>query len=623
MAEEEEVNTLENKIFETSELIEEFVNEYVEKDGIDPLQNTLINFDGSEINKIIDTIKEDPNKKIIYELSSRRVLANFLGLGTSENDYNLKQIGTLLDFSFYIRKIGESLYDMPYELIKGVLKEGLVDWLLKFWSYFDLRIEEIKRTKDNETLVCLRHPGSSLLITINLRINQLYGNHEPSRDILKAKLLGFTSKIFPAFDKSLINKNFEFNQAHLNTVQYQKVYKNHAFNAFWELQRAFANPSGILVSDRTMSEFMSNASLVYKKIYDAEERANDGPLFVVGKKNYPTNTDKNDYNNSIENYTKAHLTEAKRQELQDFYSNRDYNMSFLVNEKKFNEQIRNDQTFRKTFLIQLIIVLGFFSNLDDARVLDDARASFNLRKAARVATPYLYDIRNLRREANNIFNALDKREFFGNQMLISSEFTFFQAKLKQFRNVETIYNEVQLDDELYDKLKQEGAFKKRFWALYGNAQISSHWKIPTGLSLLEKDTSKNTREEKDKNLEILRETIKSTEDQDLKDVVSWKALRLSRQNHLFDFKHVNGSIGLEGLYDHSLKEADDIKRKEETEKLEKEEEEELAAYAKKVQDEKAELERKRKASEDEFAEQSKRAKLDSANGSKDAEDLDY
>lgn len=613
--------TLEDQIYEVSELIENYINDFVEREvDIDSINNGLIDFAKFKNNDIIDAIKLEESKELILELSLSRVISNFLSLKTSENDQNLKQIATLIDFGFYLKQNGDGQYDLPLVLTIIIFREAPVDWLLKFWSYFDLRVENIKSTKDDQVLQGTRYPGSSVIMSLNLRINQFENNNEPAREVLKSKMLTFTSRIFPFADRFLINKKFDINSERTNEIRYKRAVRNSNFNAFWRLQTVFNAPLSAFEIPRKIDDVFSDMDSVLRLISDIEskQRPHTSSYHKRGFKEPSAD-------NSFENYTRLNLSNAKKEELKEFYSNKEFSPSFLINEQKFNEQIRQDENLKKVILLQMYILCSFLISLvSDTDVMTNPKfAVHKFRRFAKAVQPRISTLLQFKKELQFLFQSIEKRIFFTNQQITISEFTFLKLKLDNFKDYEKIYEEFKADDEILGKLKKLGEFKNRFWAQYGTPQITKHWKIPTGLELLEKDAYNGTPDQIDEEIKALRNSIENTDDENVKNLNSWKALRLARKNHLFKFKHVNEATGPEGLFDPSLKVEYDKKKQEEDAKREKEEEEKKQEELKKQEEERLELERKRKASEEEFAVQSKRAKLESANGTKDSEDLDY
>lgn len=620
MATEEESIVLEDQIYEVSELIENYINDFVEREvDVDPINTGLIDFTKFNGNTITEAIKLEDSKELILELSLSRVISNFLSLKTSENGQNLKQIATLLDFAFYLKQNGDGQYDLPLVLVIIIIREAPVDWLLNFWGYFDLRIENIKSTKDNQVLQGTRYPGSSVIMSLNLRINQFENNNEPQREVLKSKMLTLTSRIFPFADRFLINKKFDINTERANEIRYKRAVRNPSFNAFWRLQNVFNNPLTAFDIPRKIDDVFADMDSVLRLISDIESKIR--PHTPLNKRGFKEPS----FDNSIENYTRLNLSSAKKDELKEFYSNKEFSPSFLINEQKFNEQIKQDENLRKVALLQMFILCSFLISLvTDTNVMTDPKfAVHKFRRFAKSLQPRISALLQFKKELQFLFQSIDKRIFFCNQQLAISELTFLKLKLDNFKDYEKIYEEIKADDDILGKLNKLGEFKNRFWAQYGTPQITKHWKIPTGLELLEKDAYNGTSEQIDEVIESLRNSIKNTDDKAVKNLNSWKALRLARKNHLFKFKHVNEATGPEGLFDPSLKVEFDKKKQEEDARREKEEEEKRQEELKRQEEEKLELERKRKASEDEFAVQSKRAKLESANGSKDSEDLDY
>lgn len=624
-----QLQSLEEHIYEVSELIEDYVNDFVEKkEWFDPINNPITEFSEFKENNIVGAIKEEKN--LVLELSSSRVLANFIDLKTSENDYNLRQTAALIDFSFYLRKEKESRFDLPHLLIAAIIRETSVDWLLKFWSFLDLRADLIKYGKDDELLQAHRFPGTTLIIALNLRLKQLEYNNETNRDFLKANILTLSSKIFPITDKYLMNKRFDFNQDIANKYILRNISQRRslAYNAFWRLQPALANPIEELTSERAISDFMDNISKVYQTIYDIEA-SQHGPL--QGAQSQPK--DRTD-DNTLETYNRANLIESKRDELRDFYSHKEFNPSFFINERRFKEQLEKDEFLRRTVLSQLFIFSCWVTNLSDSpEVQSNPKiANHKLKRFSRMIK--VAHFLGLKKDIQYIFQSLDKKIFFVHQQLSLAEAKVLHLKLTQYKDFTRVYESLKVDDELYTKYDKIKGFRGRNFHEYGTPQISRHWKTATGLDLLAKDISKGTPDQMDQELERLRDSVKNSEDEDVKNLNSWKALRLARKNHLFKFKQINESTGLEGLFDPSLKEEYDKKKQVEDAKHQKEEEERQAKLKieeeerkqedlKRQEEEREELDKKRKASEEEFAEQSKRAKLESANGVKDAEDLDY
>jgi len=604
--------TLEEQIHEVSELIETFVEGIIEKNkDFDPINNDVINFDIFKHHNINNGIKTESLKNLIVELSLSRVLSNFIDLKTSENDYNLKQIATLIDVSFYLKKNGDSHYDLPYELIKCVIKETSVDWLLKFWNYFNMRIELIKNTKDDEVLQTTKHPGADFIITLNIMLKRYEYNNEPKREELKSNILILTSKLFPISDKHLINKSFNFNNERINEIKFNCKQIRSNFKKFWNLQYFFIDPIKKLDNDSKFQMFLREVDDVYQMIYEIENKEN-GPL-----NGGPSSKEKfrdAGSDNTLKNYIKSNLTKSKIEEIKNFYFKKEFNPSFYINETKFDEQITKDQTLRRVVLFQLyFFTCSMISLVNDTDIINNKKYENKpIYGFVKIIQRKEKQLNQLKRDIQFIFQSLDKRIFFANQQMASSEITFLQLKIQQFKEFgENIYQECKVDDDKdYDELisifNKYGEFKKKFWAQYGTPAITKHWKIPTGLKLLVKDNGEGTSFERiNQELGKLRNEIKNSTDMDVNNLNSWKALRLARKIHLFKFKHVNESTGVEGLFDPSLKEEDDKKRQiEELGRIEME--------TKRKEEEILELERKRKMSEDAFVQESKRAKLESS-----------
>lgn len=625
---EEGSGSLEDQIYEVSDLIENYVNDFVEgENDFDLINDQITDFSKFNDNKIIDSIKTE--KDTILELSTSRVLANFIDLKTSENDQNLKQIATLVDLTFYFKENNQSRFNLPLLLICLIIKESSVVWLLKFWNFFELRVDLIKGVKDGEVLQANKFPGTNFMVALNLKLKQLENSNEPNRDILRARVLSLSSKVFAISDRSMINRRFEFNEERSNELEIPRSnYRRSKYATFWKLQHVLANPIKEMVSERDIQDFMHNVEESFNLIYEIEKEQHGGPFEGVKSK------EKENHDNSIEYYTKASLAESKKEELREFYASREFSPSFFKNEERFNEQLRKDKYLRRAVLSQLYFYACWVINLSDSPEIQSGPkfANHKLKRFSRMLK--LGSLLSLKKDIQYIFQSTDKRFFFVNQQFALSDQAFLTLKLSQFSDYVNVYDDFKVDEEFYNQLEKIGQFKSKNFHEYGTPQISRHWKTSTGLDLLAKDESNGKSEQIDKDLERLRESIKTSTDENVKNLNSWKALRLARKKHLFKFKQVNESTGLEGLFDSSLKEEFDKKKQEEElqraqeeeerqEKFKKEQEEREMEELKKKEEERVELERKRKASEEEFAEQSKRAKLESANGTKDSEDLDY
>ncbi|CEP21563.1 unnamed protein product [Cyberlindnera jadinii] len=527
-----------DKVGSITDYIEEYLESHEEFDpfNLTPTLTDLSLFDEQYGFKEVT----EGGKNLYMELTFSKVLANFINLRDSENNYNYRQISLLLELSLYLKKNGEARFDLPYILVCHIISGLTVTWLLEFWPYFDLRSAELAMLKDNERLSPTRSSGVTMMIMLNLKLRELNCNNEPKRDLLKDRILLFTAQIFELFNRSTINKRFDQN---LNLKREHHLDRNESgsFFSFWDLQEFFQDPLHFIQSFSRPESCRTQIESAFDTVRRIEEKIRNSPGFA--RKNKPRG-------NSLEIYEAVHFTDEQKARLVE-YSQRGFNPLFLIDKEKFNEQLENDTSFRKIFLVQLYISLAHVNHILFGEV--DRIVSRQFERFKSKYTPsslgFFKDLlNNVKALLKRIYPELAKTL----SLLEEQQLSLLNQKAVNFKSFDVLFEDFALSDDFWDTYKKTIAIKPRYWAQYGTAEISNHWKIKTGLELLVTDKSKGTRKDIEQTLETLRERAKDSFGQE-HDMLQWKALRLAKSIHLFKYAHTNASTGVEGLFDPSLK----------------------------------------------------------------------
>jgi hypothetical protein len=470
-------------------------------------------------------------------------------LRASDNGQNYNHIALLIDLSFYLAEKGLFPFQTSLGLIKRLFNELPSEWLLEFWPYLHLRTPYIKEKEPD--LAPNRGAGISLIVAINTKIDQLYENNEKSRDYLRSRLLKLRADLFPTFHTLLINKNYEVNYERANESSVSKEAKGSLFYAFWELQIFFQDPYDIF-ADRP-------ARRIPLRILSQHLETVHGAIFRIEKEKNGPFSDRNtdpESDNRLEIYHRDDLTSEQKKSLQEFYDNKEFSPSFFVSEDKFKDQLRNNDTFRRTILTQMLISCSFIDSVltklplkprKDAKPLHHKIVSLR----ANITKQQANEIVSTKLKVLELLKHIERRQLFSTRQVVElSEVYFLNQKTQFFIDFTNEFSAFEYDDKLKEVIVKRSSFKPRFWAAYGTAQITRHWKEQTGLDLLAKDESIDWRDEIEQNLETLKSKIHDGESKDLN---NWKALRLARRTELFKFKHANDETGIDGLYDLSIK----------------------------------------------------------------------
>lgn len=620
MAEELDYETLQEKINDVRddfiEKINAFVEESADLDIINNIQDLTIYNQKFPIPE--ETDNTSTGTKFVNDVAIHSALSDLINQRATENGQNYKQIALLLDLSFYFEENELIILHGGLSLLQRLFIELPTEWLLEFWPYINNRVPYIK--EKNPGLTTIRTPGLTFIIAINNRIDLLIGNNEKNRDILRSKLLSLTTDLFPTFNSYLINKFYDINTERLKDSQCNKNTRDKSlFHAFWDLQSVFQDPYHAFDRSQRRSRFsiFQNMERVVEEIYKIENELH-GPFQGLGK---PGANDA-ESDNSLKAYKRTDLTEEQKNNLQEFYDKKQFNPSFFVSEEKFNDQLRNDESFRRVIATQMLITLGF---------IDIVISKLPVNKG-RNAKPLPFKLQAIRDEFSKqeerrlvqikinileLFSNIEKRQFFiGRQIIEFSELYFASQKTQLFTDFANEFSPFECDEKLKEIILKRETFKPRFWAAWGTAQISKHWRTPTGLELLQSDKDDDWKKQFSSNLEKLRDLVQKN---NAKDLNNWKGLRLARRTELFKFKQADEETGIDGLYDPSIKQGlDEIKRKEEEERLEKEAK--LKEERAKQKSEEIEEQKKRKANEELTEESRKKSKSDESN---ELVDLDY
>jgi hypothetical protein len=541
--------TFEELISEKFSQLSEFIDETVGKHPeYDPLNNRLKDLSQFEAIKEFGNFSTHRKKELLVELACSKVLANLINLRDASNDYNYKHIALVVEMGFYLKQIGLARFDLPYLLTQIAINELPVDWLLRFWSFFEYRIHEYRDIRPGEALAPTRSAGVTMIITLNLKLRELRRNNEPRRDLLKDKVLYLTSQIFPLFDRCFINKKFEHNMDSKNEHPIPKGDKG-LFYSFWDLQEFFQDPISFVKSFNHTDSLKGQIFSVIEHLRRIEHKK-CGPLpgSQAFRQRSVTDTD-----NTLERYERQDLSESQRVQLLAL-ANRDFSPLFFIDKEKFYEQLEGDASLRKIVWIQLYIVSGYLNYILQGRFTRSSVNSkidkFQEQYGKRGQLIFLKDVQqDTRRILQHCYPGLMRC------LRIYDIIGLYHVnqRLQNYKTFDTYFEELALDDEFWDSMKKRTTIKQRYWAKYGTSEISKHWLINTGLELLEKEDSKGSVAGIGKELESLRDEDKDNE------LHTWKALRLAKNVHLFKFNQVNDAIGFEGLFDPDLKKEFDDK----------------------------------------------------------------
>ncbi|KAH3673689.1 hypothetical protein WICMUC_003505 [Wickerhamomyces mucosus] len=606
---------LESQIISFSDKIQDYIDELIEKnEQLDPIANPFTSELFEDFDKLtgeVEGLTQDQTN-LLVELSFARALSDLLNRKES-----LIKVGLLIDLSIVFKEHGKAYYDILVLLIDYVLKYFTIDKLLEFWNFIDLRVEQIRFLEGKRYLTLLKdesqpislknvpHPDKIIFMDINIKLKHLHKSNEPNRDILSAKLLKLSSDIFTPFSKGLINSQFKVNSERTDEykITNDSAKRKTDFQTFWRLQTYFKNPYGISKTVSGLFDVLNDLTQIFRLISNLEA---DNPERRIRDA---------DPDNRAEQYNRIDLSEENRLELQKFYDSKEFNPSFMVNEARFQEQFKNDYLTRRTIMYQMYILIGFYYQLltdrdSNKTVLESNRPEFIEISRLKTNRRLVDAVGDLKRKFGNMLKSIEKRVFFvAAQARDNTEGYLLVNKLSDFKFLLKTFQFYNLDDVFLEKFDKQTRFPVRFWAKFGTSEISNHWKIETGLEKLEK-------QDFDYDLVDLPSQITKLGDEleqnpQLKELNTWKALRLARRFDLFKFKHVDGFTGLQGYFQPELKDQLLATRKEK-ERIEKEEKETEKEKEKQEREEKEKDQQNGKEADvaDIDGEESRKRKLD-------------
>lgn len=596
-----ESETLEEKIQLTSEKLNEFV-EALDEIDTEPLGSVVSDSaHAEELTQLIQVLHDSDN--LVCEIAFFTTLSSLVSLGGVKSQ---KQVGVLLDLAIHAKQQEAVLFDVPHLLFADIIQMCDVEWLLKFWSFFETRADAFVLQQPP------KHPFPLVLRATKSKLDDLAANNEPSRDILKSKIIIFVRSMVPKEDRFLSNLSFSQNTLVEKEVSYKSQNdsdpRSH-FNTYWRLQRIFMDITGQingLAGVRYLEEDMEQLLTYFESIEDKNGR--DKPRTPVV------------HVLAAKEYNRDDLSEERRAELTKVYESKHFTPTFMVNKIKFADQARQDISFRQTFYIQCLFLTSFLLDVTSPKI-SSKLADVKKPGAAlpKFVTKFRHNdfkgMRGLHAKAERILKKYHPLLMNAIDTASQEELDFLHDKIdlalkKKPTPADTkskTFTDATFDEKAQENWAKVMKIPKRTFHKWGTPLISKVFNAKNSMKDLEVTPGAKSEDKVLEQIEHYRSLI--NEDEGSKELNTWKGLRLARTVLLSKFDQVNQKIGLEGLYDPSLKAAYDVERekllakeREEDERREKEEAERLEEDKRK-EEEKKDLEIEKEAKRAEFEKQ--------------------
>lgn len=607
-----------------SEKIRTYIDTVIERNDnkLDPFNNkyTAITIKDVFHDYMIEIV---PNTEIIkpesnylaWEFASLRVLSDLLLYGKQDDEDEQKlllKIALLLDLFIVLKNDKIAYQDVVLLLAEKIMRNLSSPMLLQFMDVFQLRIEELQTLSETTKVEFPKNPkmllkwttynyyAKGLIISINFRISRTHLSFDENNDMLRYKLMKFTSDMFPLFSEPLINKSWDINQESPSEAVPIPKDASMVFKCYCRLQKFVKDPARGSKERYFENDLERLADMVFE--IEKEQFMND-----------PTPPS----DNSIENYTKTdEFSEGYKETLIKYYDAKQFNPNRDLTAQNFTERLRNDSFVRRSIIFQIILLLNVL--LPPSGRLTKEKTPIKQFSLGRSPKQLVM----LRQNLQSLVSRIDKSLMYAMvQLREISEPSWIMRKAQDFKFALDIYEAFEISERFMDDLNNKKKMPTRYWSKLGSPEISKHWQITVSLEKMRKLSFEYDLQNLPMQIERLYKESKeaNSSSSNLKELNQWKAYRLLRKCQLSKFKQIDQYTGLEGLYDGTLrgklsKEREIVEREEQLkqEQLEKEREETKKLKAeemKKAEElERLGLERKRKLEEEKF-EENKRAKL--------------
>ncbi|CCE62249.1 hypothetical protein TPHA_0C00930 [Tetrapisispora phaffii CBS 4417] len=487
----------------------------------------------------------------------------------------------------------------------------LLNWpyqVSEFWPYVESRITWFKIGNNlinenefgsNTNLISYRLPLSTSLRKWNTKLNSILNDNNKIYNaqsyIMKFKFDKFLSELLPINEESNFNRSGSLYYENVNSrrdVAFNnngsKLAPKDKFAQDYHLvkNKIFDNPINLyfnlLETKGSLNNYLMpllNDLLRVEDLFYNYKQKETKKLFLMNfqsNKNYPSNFDiKNSNGMKTPSYLKlqTHGTKIRLKEWKNFMNQ--FSSSKLMISPSFLELSKldtnflyyqmikkNNDFFRKQFILQLCFVIGIFLQISESPEVrsfyvnslqkdNPSKRISNMNEESNIQKSLVAFFKNLYETRIKAFYEEKDPKFMNIlNLLINSDSQYLKAKIDGFK-------EFQLDETnafQFHSIVVDRSFKKFGFIKLGNKDINTVWKIETGIDVIKEnyvDPTKIYNELENKYESGGFEEETKTENDTI--VKEWQTLRLLRSKYVFKFDSFDEDKGIKSLFDKSKK----------------------------------------------------------------------
>lgn len=556
--------------------------------------------------KNFDTIIDLSFKRLISDTLSGLIEGDDESSGIKSIQQRLQFCSVVLDLSRHSRNSRKNPDDWPYAYFDlfGVAVD-LLSWpnhIMHFWTYPESRIDWFKEGSVDEdkyngvsNLISYKAPLSEKLRHWNGTLRMVEYNsflNTPAHYKMKFKFEKFISELLPIYEESNFNRSATVSRSQKSGNPWNKhTIKGRAVTPAEKMTTDYTYIVDKLIMAPIEFAFKSiefkldiEAALspLLDAIFDCEDKlyktlkSNNRRISTLNSKlnkNYQSDFDIGHSRQPSYISSSEKIKEDRNkfwEQLLDVYNNeRNIPRPAITELSTSNPESLLDQLispendfFRKQVILQLCFVVSIIPKLlDSEEIRNFYKNCYQKDNLLNFVNFKSLDERNTRKtlgicthmcasRVKNFYITRDPTFYSILQTLLESDDRYLNDKIDGFKVFQSFTPFKLLKQE--EEPAVDYSFKKFGFILLGNKQISNVWKIKTGLSAVNSETTDASElfkslEQKYKSGEVVVD--ESDED---KALMQWRTLRLLRSKYLFQLHNVNEEVGLKGLFDSEL-----------------------------------------------------------------------